>query len=335
MGCFNKTAFYSHLPITYGDEIILFIFIDESKKYRRDDCPIGASGGGLTPIAPPFFGEYDDYGGIKNVVDDANHKLFTDKFKMPLEKFVEILKDLSGMTVGHLKNQIEGLKNGTLSENEYHHITINDLENLLSLYESFNMDDGLSMVMGMEHKTIYNDMVFLGKKIYNESFLSRRTTIEDSFQKTIDLLNDFISIGGDSFKGFNPLTVGLDYELMKELDGIFSNDITKLLKNNEKITELARRVGNMYDYFGIQVCLHDTAYASPIDYALYKNIKTDISIYRDTFINYAYFLFSFRKTNTLFDVSPYHSQDIQYDVLVPLYNKMLRILEFQQKKFGS
>ena len=38
MGCFNKTGFFSHLPITYGDEIALFVCADTyTGKYRKDD----------------------------------------------------------------------------------------------------------------------------------------------------------------------------------------------------------------------------------------------------------------------------------------------------------
>lgn len=35
MGCFNKIGFYSHLPITYDNDIVYFICI--SKKYKNYD----------------------------------------------------------------------------------------------------------------------------------------------------------------------------------------------------------------------------------------------------------------------------------------------------------
>jgi hypothetical protein len=88
MGCFNKTGFFSHLPITYGDEIVMFVCADSySRSCARDDTPISIVGTGMTPIAPPFFGEYDDYGAIEKVVDDANHQLFTKTFGMTLKEF--------------------------------------------------------------------------------------------------------------------------------------------------------------------------------------------------------------------------------------------------------
>ena len=71
MGCFNKTGFFSHLPITCGDEIVLFVCADTyTSKNRKDDTPIGITSSGLVPVAMPFFGKYNDYGGIEDVVDD-------------------------------------------------------------------------------------------------------------------------------------------------------------------------------------------------------------------------------------------------------------------------
>ena len=82
MGCFNKTAFYSHLPITDSDEIVMFVCADSISSYtRRDETPISVVGTGLAPIAPPFFGRYNDYGSIELVEDDVNHQLFNEKLK--------------------------------------------------------------------------------------------------------------------------------------------------------------------------------------------------------------------------------------------------------------
>lgn len=34
MGCFNKMGFYSHLPITAGDEIVMFICADNTQSNK-------------------------------------------------------------------------------------------------------------------------------------------------------------------------------------------------------------------------------------------------------------------------------------------------------------
>ena len=61
MGDFNKTGFFSHLPITYGDEIVMFVCANTKCGERGseiDSTPINVTGIGLTPIAMPFFGIY-------------------------------------------------------------------------------------------------------------------------------------------------------------------------------------------------------------------------------------------------------------------------------------
>ena len=94
MGCFNRTGFYSHLPITYGDDIVMFMCADTSNLYNgKDSCPISVIGTGYVPLSLPFFGKYDDYGGIEQVVDDGNHKFFTDKVGITFEEFSKLMHD--------------------------------------------------------------------------------------------------------------------------------------------------------------------------------------------------------------------------------------------------
>ena len=47
----------------------MFVCADSySRSCARDDTPISIVGTGMTPIAPPFFGEYDDYGAIEDSI---------------------------------------------------------------------------------------------------------------------------------------------------------------------------------------------------------------------------------------------------------------------------
>ena len=212
MGCFNKTGFFSHLPIQYGDEIVLFVFADQSKGYKRSSCPIDPTGGGLTPICPPFFGKYNDYGGIENVVDDPNHKYFTKVVGMTVDKFCDIIHDLSGVTIKDLREGIKKYTEKPESENHYHYETKDDFEKMLALYtklfkvKEFNIpmpkkDAGLdeetvhklketieelqkweneriensAITVGMEHKSVYDSLVAAGKANYGKGWFSRRS----------------------------------------------------------------------------------------------------------------------------------------------------------------
>ena len=83
---------------------------------------------------------------------------------------------------------------------------------------------------------------------------------------------------------------------------------------------------------GIKLCLHDTVYVEDLDYALYSGMKGDISPLKEVACNYAYFLSTFECANVTFDVSPYHSQTVSYNQLIPIYEEMLRILKDNVKE---
>jgi hypothetical protein len=56
-------------------------------------------------------------------------------------------------------------------------------------------------------------------------------------------------------------------------------------------------------------------------------MKGDISPLKEVACNFAYFLHTFSCANVTFDVSPYHSQTVCADQLLPIYEKMVEILK--------
>lgn len=346
MGCFNKTGFFSHLPIRYGDEIVLFVFADNSKACKRSSCPIGITGGGLTPICPPFFGKYNDYGGIEDVVDDPNHKYFTKLVGMPVDKFCDIIHDLSGWTIKDFRDGIEKYTKDPDSENHYHFETKDDCEKMLALYtklfkaEEFNIpmpkdDAGLNeetirklketieglqkwknerientaITIGMEHKSVYDALVETGKAHYGEGWFRKSVPPEDAFDNSLKLYRMIKEKEGDDMPAFNPLTTGIDATFMKD---------------------------DAYDkFFGIKTLLHDTVHVDDCDFALYNDMKEDFEEYKDVFVEFAYFIRAFKMTCTMFDVSSYHNQDVAYEYLIPVFEEILDTLKRQAHKYDE
>jgi len=368
MGCFNKTAFFSHLPITYGDDIVMFVCADNlSRIHRKDSTPIGITGNGMTPIAPPFFGKYDDYGSIENVVDDPNHQLFKEKFGMPLEKFCDIMHDLSGVSIGALKQKISQLENNEKNENKCHHETIEDYQNLLSLYEKifggepevhkykgddidiikayenayqYDLDryNSTSIVVTMEHKSVYDKMVSLGREHYFDNFFGeKQITPEEAFDNTANLFRGLSNITDDY--QLNPFKIGVDYDSFTIIDKITDGLLDGAnVRNNASLLDLvsiSKDLLDIHKYFGIKACLHDTVHCGKIDYALYNNLNGDITKYKNIACDFAYFIDSFRKTCTTFDVSPYHNQTISYDVIIPIFENILDTLKKQKAKYNG
>jgi len=339
MGCFNKTAFYSHLPITYGDDIVMFVFSNQYSLSRVGCTPINPNGKGYSPIATPFFGKYDDYGSIEDVVDDANHQLFTRKIGMSLTEFCEIMYDLGGITLKELKDGIEELKKDDATKNEYHHKTVEDYEKLLKIYESLfesstptyeefgeneecknaakrmyeyeiERYNNLSLCVAMEHKSIYDKMVEIAKANYFNGWYGKKVTIEEAFNNTVESILKFDDLQEEKKKLLKPFIPSNPIKY-----GVYFGNVSK-----------------MEDFLGIKACIGDTVYFDDADYCLYDKITLDEFInLKENIIKYLYFLRAYKCTCTTFDVSPYHSQTVSYDVLIPIYEKMVEILKENTK----
>lgn len=79
MGCWCETCGITQLPINAGDKVRLFVLVAQDD-YRFHEG--GAGGGGTcyatdrwSPIGPAIQGEYDDYGGVENIVENEDSKM--------------------------------------------------------------------------------------------------------------------------------------------------------------------------------------------------------------------------------------------------------------------
>jgi hypothetical protein len=335
MGDFNKTGFISHLPIQCGDEIVMFVCADQSKSDRRENCPISVTGNKLTPICPPFFGEYNDYGGIEKVVDDANHKYFTEVIGMTIEEFDDLINDMCGYTIKDFRDGIKKYEDDPDSENHCHHETKEDFEQMLALYEKLfkakqfeydkflkgldeesankvkkSLDEVQSYVNGkidntaivtiMEHKSVYDKMVETGRKEYFSGWIAKDSiSIEEMFDNTLKLYRK-LKEDDENIK-FNPFTADAHAAYsFKDAYGKF---------------------------FGMAACLHDTLRTDDVDYALYKDFDRDFEEFKDIFVDYAYFLFTMHRMCITFETSPYHSQTVSYNILIPVFEGILDTLK--------
>lgn len=377
MGCFNKTGFFSHLPITCGDEIVMFVCADRySRSCTRDNTPISVVGTGMAPIAPPFFGKYDDYGAIEHVVDDANHQLFTKKFGMTLEEFCDVMHDLAGVTLGDVKERLAELKNGEKDPNNYHHETIEDYEKLLTLFHNvfgdepvmekcdennehaeelkklyasvYNYDvkryNGTCFMLCMEHKSVYDKMVAVGREHYFDYWIGykdeKQVTPEEAFDNTAESMRK-LSEFSEKYTG-NPFKFGLGTEGIDFIDMLSSkienreNSAEEQLKNQYKLLDLlnfSKDIMKMREHFGIKACMHDTVDSDKTDFALYNNMRGDITAFKDIACNFVYFLVSMKRTCTTFEPSPYHNQTVCYETIVPIFEEILATLKKKARKY--
>lgn len=94
MGCFNEMGFHTHLPIVYGDDIVLFLGVNPQYKRRcLPDYVEFAPGCSFTPIALPIFGKYNDYGNIEDIVRDENVEAIERFFNLDIYQVLRIIDD--------------------------------------------------------------------------------------------------------------------------------------------------------------------------------------------------------------------------------------------------
>lgn len=87
MGSFNHKCNFSQLPARYGDRIVVMVGVRMTDNILEADG--FAPGNSFTPVSVPIRGEYDDYGGIKNVDRTPGVETLEKFFGMNVEKIVD------------------------------------------------------------------------------------------------------------------------------------------------------------------------------------------------------------------------------------------------------
>ncbi len=83
MGSWSVSCGISNIAITSGHSCVLLPI----KENRNNETE------GYCPATLPIFGEYNDYGGIENIEENANTKLIEEHFGITISEFCEFLVD--------------------------------------------------------------------------------------------------------------------------------------------------------------------------------------------------------------------------------------------------
>jgi hypothetical protein len=83
MGCWSVNCGISNIAITCGNKCVLLpLKKNKGGEYKE-----------YQPATLPIFGEYNDYGGIENIVQDDNTKLIEEHFGVTIDEFATFLVD--------------------------------------------------------------------------------------------------------------------------------------------------------------------------------------------------------------------------------------------------
>lgn len=93
MGCFNHTGNFSHLPIKYGDRIVVIVGLQRiNTSESLDNFAIGHS---FVPFTLPIRGTYNDYGSIEQCDCTAMVMKIKDIFGIDAETLVDCAERVS------------------------------------------------------------------------------------------------------------------------------------------------------------------------------------------------------------------------------------------------
>lgn len=88
MGCWNGTCFFSGLPIIVGDPAVIF-------PITTDDC---------SSVLYPIYGEYDDYGGLINIKENAVTAKMVELFDVDSDNIVKMKQWKHGVEFDKIEN---------------------------------------------------------------------------------------------------------------------------------------------------------------------------------------------------------------------------------------
>jgi len=102
MGHFSHTCKLTGLPITGGTPVVLFPIMPSNKEYEYSldslkkcgttyQCSNDAHHFKFTPCWFPIKGIYNDYGGLKNIVEDDNTKVLEKYYGLSIQQLINII----------------------------------------------------------------------------------------------------------------------------------------------------------------------------------------------------------------------------------------------------
>lgn len=98
MGCFNVSGTMSNLTIGSGDKIAFFLLSPTNSHYKvqigEPTSTFSSNDGAcvfMQPFCPPIYGEYDDYGGVENIVKTQTTKDLEEYFGNTIESIISII----------------------------------------------------------------------------------------------------------------------------------------------------------------------------------------------------------------------------------------------------
>lgn len=319
MGCFNVMGFHSHLPIVYGNDIVLLLGVKSNyeKKKVRHDIVTFAPGGEFTPIALPIFGTYDDYGSITNIIKDKNTEIIEKFFGLDIDKII-------GLTDDYMHGRFCSDKDTELYDDMCKKIY--DLQD--EYYKKSEFAQVYEISFTIDHRFVYDTIKDLGASCYD---------FEKSYDALMELHLPWEGLDPDYFKqdeyrnkyengeiseyeymlnkwrnhSFNPYTGWFDY--LNQGKGWGAKD---------QLTNIHVKTAYPRDNFWGRIDMMDDFSAMGV-YKVTEHIKTLFTELKSEYIDFLKFVDEFRIHQWCFTYHVYGTQQTHCTTALPYYEKLL------------
>lgn len=320
MGCFNKVGFISHLPITAGDDIVLFICADLFG-FHTDETPI--SPGTMSPLFLPIKGKYDDYGGITDITHDNNVTYIESLFGLPMERIIDVIQRDGGIPLEQM--EIERSDDSTAQFKELNDDYRSMLKLLTENIQFYSIDSKkLYLTTTMEHLSVYNK---IAESNVHDDFIQ-------AYKKTLLKLNEL-----DCITKVNLFDVHHSSSMMrKELQTLHQQ-----LQNGEELDkELVNKVcaSSVINHLSLDSALFDVDVRNPfretwVGMKGYNCLGFDWDANKDDVFKCVSFVLGMRLLGLCFYPSTYGNQAIEEELknIKDLYTHFLEIIEKKTEKY--
>lgn len=321
MGCFNVMGFHTHLPVVYGNDIVLFlgVYPEYEKRNVRRDFVDFAPGNDFTPIALPIFGKYDDYGSIEDIERDGNVEAIEKYFGLDIKKIIDLVDD--AMISRHVNDKdTEAYKQ--ICEKIYNLQPTNWIKS--------DYSHKYQIVYIIDHRFMYDTIKNLGASKYN--FERSYDTIMDFYPPWEELMGcDYDKVSEAKEKEKRGEITALECKKISLLYG-FRFDSAHMLWisylnegkwywDGDYLVDFTMPQGyNPHNFW------NDDGFDSYSVMGVYRdkeNYKTLFTTLKEPYINFLKFIAEFRLHQWCFAYQVYGSQETHCTSALPYYEKMV------------
>ena len=320
MGCYIINGFASNLPIFEDDDIVAIVCAN-TRKYDAVDphpCMIDSY---MTPLFAPFFGKYDDFGGIKDIKEDYNYSVFKKRFGMTLEEFNGINKCRSISEIAEMK-EVSKLSSDITSyeydllekEEKILHVIVDSISKRhpghAIEYDKMH-DDNIRFFVIYERLDVYEKFIkFVQKPEFYENYnYYNSDVITESYDSTFDYMKKIFNTNTFSFNVYTTDLIQYAIDHIIELNKTKNEDEQIDISKYTRLT-VPDKDGNLQNVFQFRVIGTFELFNDSETYSGYNDVELNVDELRSNMIDFTMFNKALEYANIMYNFSTYSGQTI-------------------------